>query len=299
MTDGAADWLVTTGRGHRPTLRWSFSVDAPLTDLRMSRETGEVLAADQSGGLYLLDRRGQVQALTRTRHSVTKLAWSDTGTVGAAVLDDHLVGWFDRRLQFQWTRDLPDEILSIAVDPYGTHVAVGQADGVNVIYSQSNKKVSRFETVRPLRYLQFLTNTMEILVASEYGFTGRYTLAGAPVWTSKLWSTVGDVAATGDGKSMFLAGFAQGVQAFDGKTGNTRGTFVCDGTVGLVTCGFVKCKIVAYTLERTLFSVDDAGNPEWNVTAPEDIQRIILSPLTDFMICGFSSGRIMRFDLNT
>lgn len=296
MSDGVAEWLVTTGRGDRPTLRWSFSVDAPLTDLRMSRETGEIIAADASGGLYLLDRRGQIRALTRTRRSVKRLAWSDTGHAGVAVLDENLIGWFDRQLQLQWSRDFPDEILSVAVDPYGTHVALGQADGVNLVYSQSNKKVNRFETVRPLRHLQFLASSTDLLVASEYGLTGRYRLAGTPVWTSKLWSTVGDFAATGDGKSLFLAGFAHGIQAFDGQTGTTRGTFVCDGTVGLVACGFAKRNIVAYTLERTLFGVDDAGNPQWNVTAPEDIQRIILSPLADFLICGFASGRIMRLD---
>ncbi len=299
MTDGVADWLMTTGRGERPTLRWSFSVDAPLTDIRLSRETGEVLAADVSGGLYLLDRRGRVRALTRTRHSVKRLAWSDTGTAGAAILGENTVGWFDRQLQFQWTRDLPDELLSIGIDAYGTHVAAGQADGSNLIYSQSNKKVSRFETVRPIRHIQFLTQKPELLVASEYGFIGRYGLTGVPVWTSKLWSTVGDLAATGDGRGLFLAGFAHGVQAFDGQTGNTRGTFVCEGTVGLVCCGFMKRSVVAYTLERTLFSIDDEGNPQWNVTAPEDIQRIILSPLGDFLICGFSSGRIMRFDIMT
>jgi hypothetical protein len=296
MSDGVADWLMTTGRGDRPTLRWSFSVDAPLTDVQMSRETGEVVAADASGGLYLIDRRGQVRALTRTRHAVSRLAWSDTGTSGAAVLDENLVGWFDRQLQIQWTRDLPDEILSIAMDPYGTHVALGQADGINLVYSQSNKKVSRFETLRPLRHILFLANQTDLLVASEYGLTGRYSLAGAPVWTSKLWSTVGDITATGDGRSLFLAGFAQGIQAFDGQKGTARGTFLCDGTVGLVTCGFAKRNIVGYTLERTLFGVDDAGNPQWNVTVPEDIQKIILSPLADFMICGFTSGRIMRFD---
>jgi hypothetical protein len=296
MNGGAAEWLVTTGRGNRPTLRWSFTVDAPLTDLRLSRETGEVIAADVSGGLYLLDRRGQVRALTRTRHSVQRLAWSDTGTSGAAILDDNLVGWFDRNLQFRWTRDFPDEILSLAVDPYGTHVALGQADGVNFVYSDANKKLCRFETARPLRHIQFLTNSQGLLVAAEYGFIGRYSLAGLPAWTNKLWSTVGDLAATGDGRWLFLAGFAHGVQAFDGQTGETRGTFLCDGTAGLVSCGFTKRHVIAYTLERTLFSVDDGGNPQWNVTAPEDILRVILSPLGDFMICGFASGRIMRFD---
>lgn len=296
MNGGAADWLVTTGRGERPTLRWSFTVDAPLADLRLARETGEVLAADLSGGLYLLNRRGQVQALTRTRHAVKRLAWADTGTAGVALLDDNFVGWFDNHLQFQWIRDFQDELLTVATDPYGTHVAIGQADGVNYLFNQSNKKISRFETVRPIRHMQFLTNKTELLVGSEYGFIGRYSIVGAPLWTAKLFSTIGDFVATGDGRSLFLAGFAHGVQAFDGQTGNTRGTFICDGTVGLVSCSFNKRDIIAYTLERTLFSVDDEGNPRWNVTVPEDVQRIVLSPLGDFIICGFSSGRIMRFD---
>lgn len=299
MSDGVADWLVTTGRGDRPTLRWSFTVDAPLTDLRLSRETGEVLAADVSGGLYLLNRRGQIQALTRTRHSVQRLAWGDTGESGAAILDENVIGWFDRRLQFTWTRDLPDELLSIGLDPYGTHVMVGQADGVNLIFSQGNKKLTRFETVRPVRHIQFLTQSQELLVAAEYGFIGRYTLGGAPIWTGNLWSTVGDFAATGDGRFIFLAGFAHGVQAFDGLSGETRGTFICDGSVGLVSCGYTKRGVVGYTLERTLFGVDDSGNPQWNVSVPEDIHRVILSPLGDFIICGFSSGRIMRFDTMT
>ena len=297
MSGEIADWLVTTGRGQKPTLRWSFSVDAPLTDVRLARETGEVVAADVSGGLYLLDRRGQVKALTRTRHSVKRLAWSDTGGAGAVILDDSSVGWFDKHLQFQWIRELPDEIVSVAVDPYGTHVALGTADGVNVVVTQGNKKCSRFETARPIRHIQFLTQSSELIVASEYGFIGRYTLAGVPVWTSKLWSTVGELAATGDGRSIFLAGFAHGIQAFDGQTGDTRGTFVCEGTVGLVCCGFTKRGIVGYTLERTLFSVDDSGTPKWNVSPDEDIQKIILSPLGDFMICGFTSGRIMRLDM--
>ncbi len=299
MNGGSADWLTTTGRGDRPTLRWSFSVDAPLTDVRLARETGEVLAADVSGGLYLLSRRGQVKALTRTRHAVKRLAWSDTGTAGAAILDENVVGWFDRNLQFQWTRDLSDELLTVAVDPYGTHVAVAQADGVNIVLTQANKKASRFETARPLRHIQFLSHKPELLVGAEYGFIGRYTLGGAPLWTNKLFSTVGDLTATGDGRSLFLAGFAHGIQAFDGQTGDARGTFVCDGTVGLVSCGFSKRDIVAYTLERTLFSADDEGNPQWNVTVPDDVQRIILSPLGDFLICGFASGRIVRLDTMT
>jgi hypothetical protein len=68
MTEPEPDWL-TSGKGERPRRRWSFTADAPLVCLELARESGEVLAADTSGGLYLLDRRGQIAALSRDREA--------------------------------------------------------------------------------------------------------------------------------------------------------------------------------------------------------------------------------------
>ena len=174
MSAGSEEWLYS-GRGVAPTLRWSFTVDAPLTDLRVARETGEILAADSSGGLYLLDRRGRMISLIRTRHAIQRIAWADTGVGGAAALDDRTVVWFDRKLQFNWNREVPDDVLGLATDPHGTHVAISMADGVTAIYTAANRKVSRFETIRPLRYIQLLTTEMQLLAAAEHGLVGRYT----------------------------------------------------------------------------------------------------------------------------
>ena len=298
MSDGSTDDWIYSGRGVQPTLRWSFTVDAPLTDVRLARETGEVIAADVSGGLYLLDRRGRVQSLTRTRHALQRVAWCDSGTAGAAAFDNTMVGWFDRRLQFSWTREMPDDVLAISVDPHGTHLAVAMANGVTMVLTSDNGKFSRFETVRPLRHLQLLATSAGMLAAADHGLVGRYALSGSSVWTEKLWSNVGDLAATGDGRNVFLAGFTHGAQLFDGDEGASRGTFVTEGTVGLVACGFAKRHLVAATLERQLFAIDDSGSLVWHLTAPEDINRVLMSPLGDWIVCGFASGRIVRLDSN-
>lgn len=296
MSGGSADDWIYSGRGFQPTLRWSFTADAPLSDLRLARETGEVLLADASGGLYLLDRRGRVQSLTRTRHSFQKLAWCDNGTAGVVAFDNSMIGWFDRRLQFDWTREMPDEVLAISLDPHGTHVAASMADGVTLVFTSENKKFSRFETVRPLRHLQLLATSTELLAAADHGLVGRYSLSGSAVWTEKLWSNVGDLAATCDGRNIFLAGFTHGAQLFDGNDGSSRGTFVSDGTVGLVACSFSKKHLVAVTLERQMFAVDDGGDLVWHLPVPEDVCRVLMSPLGDWIICGFASGRVVRLD---
>ena len=295
MSSDSEDWLYS-GRGAAPALRWSFTADAPLTDLRMARETGEVLVADASGGLYLLDRRGKLISLIRTRHAIQRVAWADTGAGGTAALDDQTVVWFDRKLQFDWTREVPDDVLTIAMDPYGTHVAIAMADGVTAVYTSENRKVSRFETIRPLRYLHLLATETHVVAAAEHGLVGRYSLRGDVIWTEKLWSNVGDLAVSGDGRNLFLAGFAHGVQSYDGESGASRGAFLTEGTVALVACGYAKKSLVASTLERQLFAINDAGDLTWNLTLPEDLSRILMSPLGDWIVLGFASGSVIRLD---
>lgn len=289
------NWLYS-GRGASPALRWSFYADAPLADVRLARESGEIVAADVSGSLYLLDRLGQVQALIRSRRKISSLTWADVGGGGAAVVSPRSFAWIDRKLQFTWTRDVPDDILTIAMNPHGTHVAVSMIDGVTLVYSADNRRVSRFETVRPLRYLSLLATEAHLLAAAEHGLVGRYTLQGRMIWTEKLWSNVGDLAATGDGKNVFLAGFSHGVQSYDGQQGTSRGAYLTEGNVAMVSCGYAKKQFVASTLERDLFSMSDGGEVMWSLTLPEDIVRLILAPLCDWLLLGFSSGRIVRLD---
>lgn len=296
MSGDSEAWLYS-GRGAAPALRWSFTADAPLTDVRLARETGEVLIADVSGGLYLLDRRGQVISLIRTRHEFQRVAWADSGVGGTAIIDNQTVVWFDRQLQFDWTREVPDDVLAIAMDPHGTHVAVSMADGVTAVLTSESRKVSRFETVRPLRYVHLLATETHLVAAAEHGLVGRFTMHGESVWTEKLWSNVGDLAVTGDGRNLYLAGFAHGVQSYDGDQGASRGSFITEGTVALVACGYARKQLIASTLERQLFAINDSGDLVWNLTVPDDLTRILVSPLGDWLVLGFASGRVVRLDM--
>ncbi len=294
MTSGLPDWLMQA-RGERPLQRWSFTTDARLSDMRYARETGEVLAADDSGGLYLLDRRGQVAALTRTGHQFRFIAFADTGTAGAVIVDDRQVAWLDRHLQFVWKRSLPDEAIGLAMDPYGTHVIIALASGHNVIYNTDKKKLLDFESLRPLRYLQWTAATAGFLAAADYGFFAKYSLYGDLDWSERLWSTVSDLSVTGDGELVALAGLAHGVQVFDSQ-GAAQGSFVLDGTASLVATSYNRRRIVAATLERHITLLDTEGSMRWLVQPPDDVIRLQMSPLGDSVIIGFADGRITRLD---
>src|SRR5262245_6487984 len=99
MKASAADW-VERGEGKGPRQLWSFATEAPLVDMQFARETGEVLAADAVGGLYLIDRDGKLAGVTHGPSPIRAIAWSDTGSGGVALVGDNKLYWFDRRLAF-------------------------------------------------------------------------------------------------------------------------------------------------------------------------------------------------------
>jgi hypothetical protein len=294
MSAGTPNWLQS-GRGALPTQRWSFAADARLADVRLARESGDVLLTDESGGMYLLDRRGRVQALTRTSHRVKPVVIADDGSAGAAILDGGTLAWFDRKLQFLWTRTLPDEAVGLAMTPLGTHVVATLANGRNVIYDADKRKLSEFESLRPLRFVQLTPQSPAVIAAADYGFFARYSLDGDTDWSERLWSTVADLAITGDGQSIALAGLAHGIQIYNGE-GTSKGSFVLDGTAHLVSSTWAKRRWAAATLEKQLLMLDSDGDLRWMVTAPEDIARLQLSPLGDWVLVGFAGGRVVRLD---
>lgn len=296
MTAGTPEWL-RSGRGTMPSQRWGFATDAALTEFDFARESGEVLAADESGGLYRLDRRGRVQSLTRTSHQIRLVAMADDGSAGVAVLDDTTLAWFDGSLQFRWTRDLPDEAIGLAISPLGTHVVVGMTSGVNIVYDADKRKTSMFESLRPLRFLEFVAETPAIVAAADYGFFARYALTGEMQWNERLFSTVNDLAITGDGSHIALAGLTHGIQMYDSE-GNSRGSLIMEGTTHRVSSTYQRRRLAAATLERHLLMTDAKGDLMWMAEPPEDIVRIRLAPLGDFLIVGLASGRVVRLDPN-
>lgn len=294
MTMGGTEWL-RSGRGIAPQQQWSFTLDAPLTDARLARENGDILAADQSGGIYRIDRRGRVASLTRGSHPLRILAWSETGTAGAAAFDDASLCWLSPRLQFAWTLEFPDSIVALGMDPHGQHACVGLASGTNLIINADGRQVARFQSIRPLAFVQFVTTERALVGAAEYGLLGRYGFDGSSQWQEKLWTNVGDIAIAGDGRSIYVAGFMHGVQLFDGE-GNSRSSWLPEGTVSRVASTFLPGRVAVATLEQHLYWLDREGEVVSAVKTPDAIARLLCGPLGDWLVCAFNSGRLVRLN---
>lgn len=287
-------WL-SEGQGIPPTLRWSFSTEAPLVAVEMGRESGEVLAADATGGLYRLDRRGQLLTLSRGLKGVRGLAWSDTAAAGAAIVGERKVFRLNSQLEAEWSVGLPEAALGVAVAPYGNQTAISLANGGNIVLGTQSEQLSVFETIRPLKWIQFLVTDTVIVGAAEYGQVCAHRLNGDMLWSEKSFTSLGEMCAAGDGETILLAGFNHGIQALD-SGGALRDSYFVEGTVGRVSCSFTADRIAAATMERQLYWLDSDGQLLWATQLDDEVVKVICDPLGEWLLCGLASGHILRLD---
>lgn len=294
MTAEDADWLKR-GEGRRPQPVWSFATEAPLAALQLARETGEVLAADEVGGLYHFDRRGKLINVTHGPSPVRALAWSDTGNGGLALIGEQKLYWFDRQLTSQGSIELDEPILAVACEAHGRYSAISLGSNANVIYDSNRKGVRRFMSTQPLAWLEFLIHTPALVAVAEYGLLCCHDFSGETVWQQQLFANVGDMALAGDGQTILLACFMHGIQCHNAR-GAQVGSYQVGGTVCKVSTSFDASRIAAATQERHFYYIDSDGDVIWQATLPDEVCRLVCDPLGNGVICGFQSGRILRID---
>lgn len=294
MTAGETDWL-RRGEGKRPQPIWSFSTEAPLVSLRLARETGETLAADVSGGLYRLDRQGKLIGVTHGPTPLNAIAWSDTGTGGIALVGEQKLYWFDRHLTFQGWIEHSAAVLGVALEAHGRYAAASLGNCTTVIYDSNRKVARRFNTTQPWRRFEFFVHEPALVASTEYGLLSCHSFGGEMLWQEQLYANVGDLALTGDGRTILMACFTHGIQCHNGR-GTQVGSYQTGGTVSKVSTGFVAERIAAATVERQVFVIDAAGQVLWHSLAPDDVQTLACAPVGTGLICGLAGGRILAME---
>jgi hypothetical protein len=289
------DFWLREGKGIAPKRKWTQATDGNLVAMSLARESGELFVADESGAITRIDRSGKILSMTRTRRPVQKMAWSDHGEWGIAVTSENVIRRLDRNLKQEWDVEVPDTCLAVAITPYGHHMAVGLADAGVLIYNERQRRLARFDSIRPLSFLQFSAAQPVLFGAADHGVLCCHNMAGAQLWQENLFSNVGSFAATGDGDLLYLASFGHGIQTYDGDGGSV-GAYVLEGTINRVAATFEPQRLVAATIERYLYWLDSDGEMLWASGAPSDIHSLACDPLGEWVIVGFTNGQVIRLD---
>ncbi len=292
MTQQVPDW-IHHGRGATPNVDWTVSTEAPLVALQMGRETGEVLAADEAGGLYLINRAGAISAVSRGRAPIRAIAWGDTGGGGIALVGKRTLYWFNRGLKFDRKVVLSDRALNVALDAHAEYAVVSLEGGQNLIFDSPRKPIHDFTTYQPLAHLEFLVHEPAIFGVSAFGMFYKFEFSGNEIWGENLWSDVGGLSVSGNGSTILLACFAHGIQRYTGD-GQSDGSYQLGETVSRISSSFNPYRMMAATIEQQLCWLDFQGQVLWSAATPHKTVAIHCDPLGYGAVCGFESGEIIR-----
>lgn len=282
---------ISGSRGSPPRLDWSVSLEDALAAFTVCREPGETIACDASGGLYRFRRDGSFVEVSRGYRDVSTLDWSDVGGCGVVVTEREQLCWLDAEFRLQWSRTLPADILAVAVDSFGHYVAVALVNHLTFIYRADKTCVGEFETPRPLAHLRFVDTRTTLIGAAEYGLFTSHQLDGSPNWTRDVWASIGDLAITGDGDVLFVAGFTHGVRVFDAD-GDPAGTYVLQDEPHRISCSYWYERLAAATIERHVCWLDQDGQCLWDAQLADGIHGLKCDPLANGLTLGLDCGRL-------
>jgi hypothetical protein len=192
-------------------LLWSQTVSAPLRGLALARERGWLLGWDTHHWLYLFNQAGERQAQRGAPAALAAACAADDGGSYAAVGQQGQVWLLAPDLALRWERSVPQRALAVAMDPFGQYLAVAAANGGLYLFDNHGGMVAQASTPRPMQHLAFVPEKPVLIASADFGLAACFDLAGKCLWRDGLVAHIGSIATSGDGQTIALACFSEGV----------------------------------------------------------------------------------------
>lgn len=265
-----------------------------IVAISYAAEARTLLVGTANGRLILMSRSGNQLKREQGFEQLRFLQWCDTGEFGVAALDNGKVVCFDSELKERWNVSLTGDVVGIAMTAFGSHIAVStEASRVHIVTSD-RKEISKFETTRPLEYLQFVDETPQLIGAAEFGHLCCHDLTGKEEWNERIANNVGSMCVTGCGKRILLSAFNHGVQLLN-RSGKQQGSFMVDGIPNFVAASANKKRMAVTTLENRIYWLNFEGDLLWACDLSSDPPvSVAVGPLGERMFVSTESGRLLQ-----
>ncbi len=279
-------------------LAWSQKVTAPLRGLALARERGWVLAWDADDTLHLWDRQGWPQAHRRLSAPVMAAAAADDGSHFAAVGRQGQVWLLTPDLQIHRERAVEAPATAVAVDPLAQRLAVADGSGSLYLLTRNGRLVWKTATPRPLRHLAFVPERPLIVVSADFGLVSCLDASGEMRWRDGLVATVGSLAVSGDGTTVVLACYSDGLYGYGADQSHPQRlpspTFAC-GTCHLAAISYTADTFLVAGGQNRILLLDRAGTVLGQHTADAAVVGLALGPLGDYAVAALGEGQVLGF----
>lgn len=288
--------LLQNSYGHRPQVVQDDVYPEGIEKMCLSSERRTLVVATTSGHLALIDAGGRLQYRESGFDNLTQLAWAEAGNFGVAVTDARELVCFDHTLTRRWEVSMPVDVVGLAISPYGSHIAVSTGSSMVHIVTVDKSEVSKFETTRPVEFIQFSQQEAKLIAAAEFGHLCCHQLDGKERWNERIMNNVGNMAVSADGKRILLSAFNHGIQVLGGS-GRQKGSFIVDGIPDFVAISPNRRRLAVRTIEHRVYWLDFEGNVKWGCDFGQDpIRNICPGPLGDRVSVSTESGRLLQLE---
>ncbi len=289
-----ASSLLRNSYGNAPHEVFEDIFPSGIAAMDLASEARLLAVATKQGQVSLLNLVGDRIAEDLRFGRASQIALSGNGEVGAAVVDDNRLVAFDRRLKPIWDVSVTGRILSLAIAPFGGHIAFGTDSSRIHLVSLDRRELFKVDTRRPIEHIRFLSSKPEMIFAAEFSQLCRMDLKGREVWTIPMMNNAGDISICEGDDKMFLAAFNHGVQVYD-LDGSELGSFAIEGIPARVRASASNRRVAVTTLENRIYWLNFGGTIQWAADLSSDPpEHTCVSALGDRLFIATQSGRLVQ-----
>lgn len=274
---------------------WSHTLSASPLGLALAREKNWLLTWDANHWLYVFDAQGRRQAQV-CLSGVVVAACADDGSALAAADDNGNVWWLAPDLSKRWSRVVPERALALALDPFGQYLAVADARANIRVFDRTGREVSQSDGPRPLHFLAFVPAAPYLVGSADFGLVACLDLEGRWTWRDGLVVHIGSLAVSGDGQTILLACFTEGLRRYT-VTGKNVGRLSAPEPCRLACLSFDGRLVLAAGLSHRLLLLDGDGQGLALLPLDKPAVGLALSALGDRAYAVLPDGQVTAFDL--
>jgi len=286
---------VPTRATIQPT--WTHALSARPRGLALARERGWLMAWDDNHWLYLLNQAGQRQAQVRMATPVAAACCADDGSAVAALGAGGEVWWLAPDLTTRWERALAVPALAAATDAFGHYLAAADSRGGLTVFDRAGKTVVQVQSPRPFHFLAFVPAAPNLIASADYGLVACFDLTGKWLWRDGLVTLAGALSVSGDGESIVMACFTEGLQRYN-LAGRNLGRLPVIEPCRLASVSFDGRLTLATGMSNRLLLLNDRGQLIASQALEQSPVAIALGALADRANVALPDGRVLGLDLS-
>lgn len=280
-----------SGRSPLGTENWSLTLNGAIGGLALARERGWLLVRVDQQWLYLLDARGQRQAQFRSGAGLTTAVASDDGSAYAAGAVNGEVSWLAPDLMSRWQRAVHHRITGIALDAFGQYLAVSDASGGLALFTREGRQRWQISCPRPLVHLAFVPESAHLIGCADYGLVMCLDFEGQTVWRDGVVAHIGALAVSGDGSSIQLACFSDGLYRY-GLRQPRPDRIGTPEPARLVAMSDDGRSLAAVNLSKRLMILNRDGSLQAERQFDASVTAVALGPFGDLAFVGLANGTL-------